>query len=61
MTIEQLRNLIADDRAAIGQHSEFIRQLRSGEQDDGIMMHIAKVVNDAWLAQVQPAPESVED
>lgn len=62
MDNETLRNVVADMLTEV-RHSntEFIRQIRAGEQDDGVFMRTAMAVNAAWLAKWQPAPEVLED
>ena len=64
MTPEELRHYVADQMLSLPDRiwtREFINEVRSGERDGSPWVLAASWVNDAWLKQVQPAPELVED
>ena len=61
MDNETLRNVVADALEPKHSNTEFIRQMRSGEQDDGPFMMAAFAVRDAYAAMLRPAPEVVEE
>lgn len=62
MDNETLRDVVARlfDKRGHG-NPDFMRQIREGKWDDGILMAVAHEVNDEWLALVRPAPEVLED
>ena len=54
MTIEEIRNIVADHVGKTHGNEEFIRQIRDGLQDDGPFMQAAKAVYEAYEAKLHP-------
>jgi len=61
MTLAELRNVVADRVEMLHGNAEFIRQIRSGEQDDGPFMVGAGAVWAKFMEGLQPAPEMLAD
>ena len=61
MTINELRNIVADCVEMTHGNVEFIRQIRNGEQDDGPFMVGALAVWAKFMEGLQPAPEGLAD
>jgi len=61
MTLAELRNVVADRVEMLHGNAEFIRQIRSGEQDDGPFMVGALAIWSVFMAGLQPAPEILID
>ena len=61
MTLIELRNVVADHVQTKHGNAEFIRQIRSGEQDDGPFMMGALAVWAKFMEGLQPAPEVLAD
>jgi hypothetical protein len=61
MTLIELRNVVADRVEMLHGNAEFIRQIRSGEQDDGPFMVGALAIWSVFMAGLQPAPEILID
>ena len=61
MTLNELRNVVADRVEMLHGNAEFIRQIRSGEQDDGPFMVGAGAVWAKFMEGLQPAPEVLAD
>jgi hypothetical protein len=61
MTLIELRNIVADRVEMTHGNEEFIRQIRSGEQDDGPFMSGASAVWAKFMEGLQPAPEVLSD
>ena len=62
MDNETLRNVVARLFEERGHgNPDFMRQIREGVLDSGILMQVAHAVNNDWLARVRPAPEVLED
>lgn len=61
MTLIELRNIVADRVEMTHGNEEFIRQIRTGEQDDGPFMSGALAVWAKFMEGLQPAPEGVAD
>lgn len=61
MTINEIRNAVADYLADKHSNQEFIRQIRSGDQDDGPFMSGALAVWAKFMEGLQPAPEVLSD
>lgn len=61
MTFNELRNIVADRVEMTHGNSEFIRQIRSGEQDDGPFIVGALAVWAKFMEGLQPAPEVLSD
>lgn len=61
MTLIELRNTVADRVEMTHGNEEFIRQIRSGDQDDGPFMSGALAVWSKFMAGLQPAPEVLSD
>ncbi|HSG60994.1 MAG TPA: hypothetical protein VLA24_06110 [Pseudomonadales bacterium] len=61
MTLNELRNIVADHVATKHSNVEFIRQIRDGSQDDGPFMSGAFAVWAKFMEGLQPAPEVLAD
>lgn len=61
MTREEIRNIVADHVETTHGNPEFIRQIRSGDQDDGPFMVGALAVWSKFMEGLQPAPEVLSD
>jgi hypothetical protein len=61
MTLNELRNIVADRVEMTHGNVEFIRQIRNGEQDDGPFMVGALAVWAKFMEGLQPAPEIFAD
>ncbi len=61
MTLNELRNIVADRVEMTHGNPEFIRQIRSGDQDDGPFMSGAFAVWAKFMEGLQPAPEVLAD
>ena len=61
MTHQELRNIVADRVEMTHGNVEFIRQIRSGDQDDGPFMVGALAVWAKFMEGLQPAPEVLAD
>ena len=61
MTLNELRNIVADRVEMTHGNVEFIRQIRSGDQDDGPFMSGALAVWSVFMQGLQPAPEVLAD
>lgn len=61
MTLNELRNIVADRVEMTHGNVEFIRQIRSGDQDDGPFMSGALAVWAKFMEGLQPAPEVLAD
>jgi hypothetical protein len=61
MTLNELRNAVADRVEMTHGNVEFIRQIRSGEQDDGPFIVGALAVWAKFMEGLQPAPEVLAD
>jgi hypothetical protein len=61
MTLIELRNVVADHVQMKHGNAEFIRQIRSGEQDDGPFITGALAVWAKFMEGLQPAPEILAD
>lgn len=61
MTLNELRNIVADRVEMTHGNVEFIRQIRDGEQDDGPFMSGALAVWEKFMEGLQPAPEVLSD
>lgn len=61
MTLNELRNIVADHVEMTHGNVEFIRQIRSGDQDDGPFMSGALAVWAKFMEGLQPAPEEPAD
>ncbi|MCC3607429.1 MAG: hypothetical protein JGK24_30435 [Microcoleus sp. PH2017_29_MFU_D_A] len=61
MTLNELRNIVADRVEMTHGNVEFIRQIRNGEQDDGPFMVGALAVWAKFMEGLQPAPEVSAD
>lgn len=59
MEIQQIRDTVADALAPIRNSDEFIRQIRSGEQDDG--PHIAVGIAMVAACEAQRIRESIAE
>ena len=56
-----MRQLVAAEVANQHGSEGFIRQLTSGEPDDGAYMMGARVVRDWFASQLAPAPEVIDE
>lgn len=56
-----IRNLVADHVSLGHGNEEFIRQIRSGDQDDGPWMGAGYAVRDWVAAQMAPVPELIDE
>lgn len=61
MTLNELRNIVADRVEMTHGNVEFIRQIRDGDQDDGPFMAGALAVWAKFMEGLQPAPEVLSD
>ena len=61
MTLNELRNIVADRVEMTHGNPEFIRQIRDGEQDDGPFIVGALAVWEKFMEGLQPAPEVLSD
>jgi hypothetical protein len=61
MTLIELRNVVADRVEMTHGNQEFIRQIRSGDQDDGPFMSGALAAWAKFMEGLQPAPEVLAD
>jgi len=61
MTLAELREVVADHVQKTHGNPEFIRQIRSGEQDDGPFMIGALAIWAKFMEGLQPAPEALSD
>ena len=61
MTLNELRNIVADRVEMTHGNVEFIRQIRDGDQDDGPFMVGALAVWAKFMEGLQPAPEVLAD
>lgn len=61
MTLNELRNIVADRVEMTHGNVEFIRQIRDGVQDDGPFMSGALAVWAKFMEGLQPAPEVLAD
>jgi hypothetical protein len=61
MTLNELRNIVADRVEMTHGNVEFIRQIRSGDQDDGPFMSGALAAWAKFMEGLQPAPEVLSD
>ena len=61
MTLNELRNAVADRVEMTHGNAEFIRQIRDGEQDDGPFIVGALAVWAKFMEGLQPAPEVLAD
>ena len=61
MTLNELRNIVADRVEMTHGNEEFIRQIRNGEQDDGPFVIGALAVWAKFMENLQPAPEVLAD
>ena len=61
MTHQELRNIVADRVEMTHGNPEFIRQIRSGDQDDGPFIVGALAVWAKFMEGLQPAPEVLAD
>lgn len=61
MTLNELRNIVADRVEMTHGNVEFIRQIRDGDQDDGPFMSGALAVWARFMEGLQPAPEVLAD
>lgn len=61
MTLIELRNIVANHVEMKHGNSEFIRQIRDGEQDDGPFIIGALAVWAKFMEGLQPAPEVLAD
>ena len=61
MNMMELRNIVADRVEMTHGNVEFIRQIRSGDQDDGPFMVGALAVWAKFMEGLQPAPEVLAD
>jgi hypothetical protein len=61
MTLIELRGVVADRVEMMHGNAEFIRQIRSGDQDDGPFITGALAVWSVFMAGLQPAPEVLAD
>ena len=61
MTLNELRNIVADRVEMTHGNVEFIRQIRSGEQDDGPFIVGALAIWAKFMEGLQPAPEIFAD
>ena len=61
MTLNELRNIVADRVEMTHGNVEFIRQIRSGDQDDGPFMSGALAAWAKFMEGLQPAPEVLAD
>jgi hypothetical protein len=61
MTLAELREVVADHVQKTHGNPEFIRQIRSGEQDDGPFMIGALAIWAKFMEGLQPAPEALAD
>lgn len=61
MTLNELRNIVADRVEMTHGNVEFIRQIRDGDQDDGPFMVGALAVWAKFMEGLQPAPEILSD
>jgi hypothetical protein len=61
MTLAELREVVADHVQKTHGNPEFIRQIRSGEQDDGPFMIGALAIWAKFMEGLQPAPEAFGD
>lgn len=61
MTLNEIRNIVADYLADKHSNQEFIRQIRAGDQDDGPFMSGALAVWAKFMEGLQPAPEVLSD
>lgn len=61
MTLNEIRNIVADRVEMTHGNVEFIRQIRSGDQDDGPFMSGALAVWAKFMEGLQPAPEVLAD
>jgi hypothetical protein len=61
MTLTELRSVVADRVEMTHGNPEFIRQIRSGDQDDGPFMSGALAVWAKFMEGLQPAPEVLSD
>ena len=59
MDNQQVRDIVADMLAHYHGNPEFIRQIRSGAQDDGPYLQAAYAVRD-WVMQEMAKPQSEE-
>jgi hypothetical protein len=57
----ELRGVVADRVEMMHGNAEFIRQIRSGDQDDGPFITGALAVWSVFMAGLQPAPEILID
>ena len=61
MTLTELRGVVADHVEKTHGNPEFIRQIKSGEQDDGPFMMGALAVWAKFREGLQSAPEVLAD
>lgn len=61
MTLMELRGVVADRVEMMHGNAEFIRQIRSGDQDDGPFIVGALAVWAKFMEGLQPAPEVLSD
>jgi hypothetical protein len=61
MTLIELRGVVADRVEMMHGNAEFIRQIRSGDQDDGPFITGALAVWAKFMEGLQPAPEIFAD
>ena len=61
MTLMELRGVVADRVEMMHGNAEFIRQIRSGDQDDGPFITGALAVWAKFMEGLQPAPEALGD
>ena len=61
MTLMELRGVVADRVEMMHGNAEFIRQIRSGDQDDGPFITGALAVWAKFMEGLQPAPEVLAD
>lgn len=61
MDNEQIRQIVADHVSLTHGNDEFIRQIRSGEQDDGPWMRAGYAVRDWVATQMAPVPELIDE
>jgi hypothetical protein len=61
MTLIELRGVVADRVEMMHGNAEFIRQIRSGDQDDGPFITGALAIWSVFMEGLQPAPEVLAD
>jgi hypothetical protein len=61
MTLIELRGVVADRVEMMHGNAEFIRQIRSSDQDDGPFITGALAVWAKFMEGLQPAPEIFAD